>query len=87
MPPQSGSRLRRLPREETDEQRDARRWRALMSSARIRVLTTTPQPHSRPVPGARYILIEFWSKHDIPETRLSAHLLIDYVDHIREGED
>jgi hypothetical protein len=60
--------------------RDAQRWRALLASARIRTLTTIPQPYSRPPPGTRYLCIEFWSDSAVEERWLSSPQLIDYAD-------
>jgi hypothetical protein len=73
--------------EPRDDARDAARWRALMSSERIRVSTTVHQPHSNPVPGSLYMMVELWSHSDMPETRLSRHLLVEYADFIREVND
>lgn len=68
-----------------DVVRDARRWRALMSSERIRVATEIHQPHSKPVPGAKYLMLELWSHSDMPSTK-QHHMLTDYVDFIIELE-
>jgi hypothetical protein len=69
--------------EPPDDKRDAERWRALCSSARIRVLSDTHQPHTHPVPDSKYINMEFWSDSETHSTYLALPALIAYVDHIR----
>jgi hypothetical protein len=61
---------------------DAARWRALMSSARIRVNGSAHPPHSNPVPDSRYLAIEFWSASNVPESMFGQHALIRYTDHL-----
>lgn len=65
-----------------DDARDAKRWRALLSSKRMRVSTTVHQPHSNPVPGSKYINVEFWSASYIETTAVAREALIRYVDYI-----
>lgn len=67
--------------------RDAARWRALLASERIRVSTEVHQPHSNPIPGSKYIRIEFWSHHQYPEKRMSTPALLEYVDFVIQLQD
>jgi hypothetical protein len=70
-----------LTEEPPDDRRDAERWRALFTG-KLRVLTEVAQPHSNPLPGSQYLLVELWSDHIAPTNRLSAHALISYADSV-----
>lgn len=82
LPPPAGRKPLHIQQEPPDDRRDARRWRALTASARMRVVTEAHQPHTHPLPGSKYMLIELWSDHETPTTHLSLGLLVSYADHI-----
>ena len=72
---------------ENEDKRDAERWRALMSSARIRVMGTAGfDEHGKPREGNGGYLhmgVEFWTMHDAPSNELSVAIVTNYADFLR----
>lgn len=69
-----------------DDRTDAERWRALFAG-RVRIITTTPQPHQRLPKDARYIMLEmtYGGEEALTDNWLSSEALVAYADYIREN--
>lgn len=76
--------------EEVDDKRDAERWRALIGSARIRVMGSAgfkeggiPRDDND---GYLHMGVEFWSKHSEPSNEISITTLVNYADFLRNNK-
>lgn len=72
--------MSKIGREADNDALDAARWRALLSSQRIRALGTQQPAYSYPVAGSKYLAIEFWSESNLPNKETAIPVLLDYVD-------